>query len=247
MNSSSNRLRRLGLFLLPFLSALAAGAQTPPAAPQQAVSQEAPEAIDAWGRTVNSAETVEAQVAANVVAKMGSPGWVPLAMRILQMERGILPRLYWSAGIDLQCGKRYKAANPQSTVAQYRKLKNTAEGVTWTKACIAGLLDDPAADPRLTDGAIASLEASLTVPDLLLKVREQRIEEGLDDLPEPTPEMEEALPEMAKESFASSACLVRKALEKEKLATLVTEPARLEAQVVAARKAGLCNSRAANS
>lgn len=224
-------------FVLILAAAGAAAAETPAPA-----AKAAPEAIDAWGNTVSVDEKVREQLAISVTAKMGSPEWVPVAFRILELNGEILPRLYWSSGLDIQCGKRYRKEHPETTREQYMAFGRTAEGQGWQKACIADQLGDPKADPRLADGMIASMEIGFMLPNLLQAVQQKRIQEGTEGTPlELTPAMEEKIPAMSREAFKTANCLIRKALEEVPIGKAIAEPALLQAPVVAAAKAGLCN------
>ncbi len=230
------------LLALAGIAALPAAAQAPAPAPAPAPTKTSPEAIDAWGNTVDVAQKIHEQLGISVTAKMGSQDWVPVAMRMLELHGEILPRLYYSAGLDIECGKRYRQEHPKSTREQYQDFGATAVGQAWTKTCVAQLLADPQADPKLADGMIASIEVGFMLPNLLQAMQQRRKQLGQENTkPELTPEMEEKVPGMTKEAFAMSNCLIRKALEQVSLSQVVTDPSQLQPPIVAAVKAGLCN------
>lgn len=230
-------LRRSTVALLLVATAGAAAAQTPPA------PKPGPEALDAWGRTIDVDAKVREQLAAKVAAKMGSPDWVPVAFRVLDIHGGILPRMHWAAGLDLQCGKRYRREHPEVKAEQYSAFLASAAGQAWEKTCVTEQLADPNVDPRLVDGMIASIEVGFMLPQILQAIQQSRVKEGLTGTPPAiSPTMEEKLPAVTEQAFAMSRCLLGKALEEMPIAKALAEPDLFQAAIVAAMKAGVCSA-----
>lgn len=200
-----------------------------------------PEAIDAWGRTIDVDAKVREQLAAKVTAKMGSPEWVPVAFRVLEIQGGILPRMYWAAGLELECGKLYRRQQPEKTAEQYATFLASAEGQAFETKCVVAKLSEPAVDPRLADGMVASIEVGFMLPQILQTLQQRRVQEGLAGAPPAVPPgMENELPELVAGAFTKSSCLLKTALADLPIAKALAEPAKFQAAITAAMKSGPC-------
>lgn len=196
--------------------------------------------VDAWGDQIDLTREAQSDMLEVLADQMGSADWGPLAIRILEMEGTVLPRMAGATALDLECAKRYRREHPEAAKSEYGAFLETAAGIDWETACLVAQLSDPQVDPQIVDGAIATLQVTLLLPSLLQVVREGRVQQGLADVPELTPEMAEQLPAMVKDGFQRFGCILREALKKVSLLQIFASPESLEEPLQAAAESGVC-------
>lgn len=153
----------------------------------------------------------------------------------------MLGRLEGLGALDIECGVRYRREHPESTREQYAAYIATEAGEAWETACLADQLKGENVDPRKADGILASFEVAFVLPQLLDAVRQDRAQQGLPDLPEPTAAMAARLPAIASGTFDLAGCYFRVMLEKVPLDRAISDPASLQPAFEAALQSGRCS------
>jgi hypothetical protein len=196
--------------------------------------------IDAFGRKVDIGAAFREEISATIAAKTGSPIWSPLAIKILELEGKALARAEGAGEIDLLCIEDYRKRYPEQSLEQYLAFIATPDAKRWKKACVLEHLSGPQVDPKLVDGLSATLEIGMMMPMLVQAVRKVRVEKGLPDAPELTPEMEAKVPAMAEKAFSMAGCLLREILKQKPITAIVTDPASLQPIAKELMQAGAC-------
>lgn len=196
--------------------------------------------VDAFGRKVDVAAPFREEISAKLTARLGSPIWSPLGMKILEAEGKALARAEGAGEIDLICIKDYRQDHPEQSLEQYLAFIATPEARGWKQACLLEHLTGPEADPKLVDSYVASIEVTMMLPTIIQAVRKVKAEKGLPDTPELTPEIEAKLPVMAEKAFSMAGCILREILKQKPVATLITDPASLQPLAKEVMQTGVC-------